>query len=920
MIPPPELDDPPPVDLRLPADLPTDPNLTYNPRHSAFLGAYPSSFPTRREGLGSESNEAGAVAESSHPDEPSSPIEYLRWEQDLLSDGGGTAADGDLELLRSLAQGGFGDVWLGQQRSLRRTVAIKRLRKDQLVGATPEQQRAMRLLFQQEALTTARLEHPNIVPVYQLLEDQRGNPLLSMKWVKGRSWDDLLKDEMDRPVAELMSRHLPILIDVAQAVAFAHSQGILHRDLKPHQVMVGEFGEVLLMDWGLAMPFGAAEAGATEAAPEPSGEADFSSATLPGPAGTPSFMAPEQAHGDIAKIGPWTDLYLLGGMLYFLLTGTPPHKAPTSMAALLMAARGDVPPPHERVGDRHLPQELVDLAMSALAAEPQERRPGSVTEFIAALQEYLSGASRRQRSRALLQEVIEESLATDYLGLEQQLSRLRQARVLWPENPRVDAHEGEILAAYVELALSQRDLTLAQVQAEQLADDGRRQQLLTRIAQARTLRQREARQRQGARLALAAMLLILVVGGFKYAWDQRQANERLVIQRDAARQARAESEGLMSFMLEDLWDRLSEIGRVDVLASVSSRAEAYYAGRELEGLSPEETFTLGVAMVNLAQVLATTGELGRSIETEQRAAEIFAGLLVDKSLAKEARHRLLESRSSLAVRRRDLGQIDLAEPALRKVLDDLRAAVIEEPESTFLRTLEAQTLDGLGILLYDSGRMEPAKTQFERAEQRLHELIALDPSEDYGAYRADVEFRLGVTLIELGQMERALELIDGSRSFLVDQLQEDPLRSDLEVQIAFFDSVAIHVLQRLGRLQEGHRRWQEAQPVAYRLLADDPQNAEVRYTAVLVDLEGGRIEQARGELAEAEVAWRRGAATIEAIMPTDHGYLLDTLVRLYLHLGELEKAQPLAEALLAKGWEHRDFLAFCRRFGLEVGG
>ncbi len=910
------------MDLRLPADLPTDPNLTYNPRQSAFLGTYPSSFPTRFEGLG---DTAGSDADSGSskpmsPAESAAHTEHLRWEQELLSDGGGTAADGDLELLRSLAQGGFGDVWLGQQRSLRRTVAIKRLRKDQLIGATPEQRRAMRFLFQQEALTTARLEHPNIVPVYQLLEDQRGNPLLSMKWVKGRSWDELLKDEMDRPVGELMARHLPILIDVAQAVAFAHSQGILHRDLKPHQVMVGEFGEVLLMDWGLAMPFGVAAAVAVESAVEPSEEADFSSATMPGPAGTPSFMAPEQAHGDVEKIGPWTDLYLLGGMLYFLLTGTPPHQAPTSMAALLMAAKGEVPPPHERAGDRHLPQELVDLAMSALAAEPTERRPGAVADFIAGLQEYLSGASRRQRSRALLQEVTAEPLATEYLGLEQQLSRLRQARVLWPENPSVDAHQGEILAAYVELALQQRDLTLAQVQAEQLADDARRRRLLQRISQARTLRQREARQRRGARTAVAAMLMILVAGGFKYAWDQRQANERLLAQRDSARQARAESEGLMSFMLEDLWERLSDIGRADVLASVSNRAETYYADRDLADLSPEETFTLGVAMVNLAQVLATTGELGRSIETEQRAARIFEGLLGDGALAEEARQRLLESRTSLAVRRRDLGQVELAEQALGQVLDDLRAAVLEEPESTYLRSLEVQALDGLGILLYDQGQMKQAETQFERARLRLEELMAVEPSEDYGNNLADVDFRLGATLVELGQMERALELIDGARNLLADQVQEDPTRSDLEIQIAFFDSVATQVLQRLGRLQEGSRRWQTAMPVAYRLLQEDSQNVEVRYTAVLVDLEGGRVEQARGDLAAAEVAWRRGAATIEAIMPTDHGYLLDTLVRLYLHLGEIEKAQPLADALLAKGWEHRDFLAFCRRHGLELGG
>src|SRR5262249_541565 len=141
--------------------------------------------------------------------------------------------------------------------------------------------------------------------------DSGGEPLLAMKLVKGESWNARLKkDFLDYDAPELLSRNLPILIQVAQAVAFAHSKGIIHRDIKRAQVVLGDFGEVLLMDWGLAVATG------TDAVP-----ADAAGVRLPSPntasspAGTPSMMAPEQTGRSGAKLGPWTDVYLLGGTL-----------------------------------------------------------------------------------------------------------------------------------------------------------------------------------------------------------------------------------------------------------------------------------------------------------------------------------------------------------------------------------------------------------------------------------------------------------------------------------------------------------------------------------------------------------------------------------------------------------------------------
>lgn len=887
-----------PPSLEPPDDLPADPHLTYHPGRSAFLGAYPTSFPTRLDRPGSEDSTVQQLTRGGAP------------EAHLVTRDQGE----DLELLSSLAQGGLGEVWLGCQKSLQRRVAVKRLRHDQLLGSSLEQRRGMRQLFRQEALATARLEHPNIVPVYQLLEDASGNPLLSMKRVKGRAWNDLLKDEMNQPVGDFLARHLPILIDVAQAVAFAHSQGILHRDIKPHQVMVGEFGEVLLMDWGLAMPFGDAE----DLAATDEGETSVtSSGSFAGPAGTPSFMAPEQALGDVENLGPWTDLYLLGGVLYFLLTGTAPHKAPTSMAALMLAAKSDVPPPAERVVGRRLPQELVDLAASTLLADPQKRSPQTVQGFIKALQEYLSGASRREQARLLVNEVEAEGLAADYLDFEQQLTRLREASLLWPDHPQVEGLVDQRLAGYIEAALEQKDLTLARVQAEQLGDEERRHDYLQRIAKALEMRHEESRQRRWALVALAAVVVMLVAGGVKYVLDQRLANERLLTERDVARQARAESEDLISFMLEDLWDRLSEIQRVDILSSVSQRTQDYFAGRDVEGLSDPETLNLGQAMSNLAQLLANTGQFAQAIEADRRAVEVFEGIAEGDDLAEVAQWERLHSLLSIAGHLRDLGRVEEGETTFVNTLEEVEGLLQTFPDEVSLWQLRAGGLDGLGVLYYDLGRLEQAKEYFEAARSAWLRLVDLDPGEtDEGLL--DVEFRIGVTLMDLGRLEEALDLLLRVRTTQASALELHPRRPDLIFQLGFYDGILGNLYRLMGRAAEGKEQMTQLLPSLNQMLADDPQNAEGRYTLTLLEQEMGETELALGNAAAARDHWRRGVELVEEIQPTDHGYLLDTLVRCHLLLGDLASARPIAEELLAKDWDHRDFREFCRRYGLDV--
>ena len=199
-----------------------------------------------------------------------------------------------------LGQGGMGVVHLATQLPLGRKVAVKRLQP-----AHTSLEDIESLLS--ESWLSGSLEHPNIIPIYDLGLDAAGLPVLVMKRIEGLSWGTLLRDP------DAMSRHAPgrspleanlrILMQVCNALHYAHARGVVHRDVKPDNVMVGSFGEVYLVDWGIAAP------------PGPSRQL----------AGTPVYMAPEMLGGDHAVISAQTDVYLLGSVLCELLTGQPPH-------------------------------------------------------------------------------------------------------------------------------------------------------------------------------------------------------------------------------------------------------------------------------------------------------------------------------------------------------------------------------------------------------------------------------------------------------------------------------------------------------------------------------------------------------------------------------------------------------------------
>lgn len=422
----------------------------------------------------------------------------------LIDGGSGAELDAvvpGFELRDVIGEGGMGVVHLAHQRELGRHVAIKTLRGE-LADQVGE-----RRSFLAESRITGALQHPNVVPIHSVSEANNGEIWLVMKRIEGRSLRELL-DAEPRPLGDArLERLLRVVLSVCNALAFAHSEGILHRDIKPDNVMLGDYGEVLLVDWGIAVRYRDVDSAS------PLGAAPLA-ARLRQVAGTPRYMAPEMARGDGAAQGPWSDTYLVGGLLYFLLCGSPPHAGSTLREVLHNAQSSEPATLPDGV-----PRGLREICRKALALDPAQRYR-SAEELRDALEAYLD-----HRESLVLAEQARQELeawqkedgagpaddrARVYRRISQAISSYRHSTLLWPGNQEaVDGERrGRLLMAGKALELG--DLGIAQNNLDGLEDDDEAIELLAQLAAARSERERTthvAGLLGGALVALQAVIL-----------------------------------------------------------------------------------------------------------------------------------------------------------------------------------------------------------------------------------------------------------------------------------------------------------------------------------------------------------------------------------------------------------------------------
>ncbi len=302
------------------------------------------------------------------------------------------------ERLKVVGEGGMGEVTLAQDHDIDRRVAIKRLR--------PVHQGTSSLLrFAQEVRTIGRLEHPNIVPVHDVGVDEEGQHYFVMKYVEGETLEHIIERLAAKD--EAYERRFPyevraqVFLGILRAVQYAHARGIIHRDIKPANVMVGPYGEVMVMDWGLARPVRGAEPMVPNGAPGPQGNTAASSLeTQYGSImGTPHYMSPEQARGDTDKINERSDVYSLGVLFHELMSLRHYLDGKNSVQEVLIAVAS--------VGERNIvewvalavatgaPMEYLHFIRHAVAPKPEERF-ANAGEMAEGLEDILSGRIKMQ--------------------------------------------------------------------------------------------------------------------------------------------------------------------------------------------------------------------------------------------------------------------------------------------------------------------------------------------------------------------------------------------------------------------------------------------------------------------------------------------------------------------------------------------
>jgi serine/threonine-protein kinase len=342
-----------------------------------------------------------------------------------------------------IGQGGMGIVHTATQVALGRVVAVKRVRDD-AAGA-----KGARALVA-EALITGSLEHPNVIPVYELDVDAQGSPVLAMKRIEGEPWSRLLRDPdavRARTQSEPLVFHLKVFCDVCDAVHFAHSRGVLHRDIKPDNVLIGHFGEVYLADWGIACAPG----------------------RVTRICGTPAYMAPEMLTCD--DLSARTDVYLLGAVLFELLAGEPPHRGATTHALLstILLSEPNVP--------RSVPDDLADLLRACMAREPSARPESAhaVRLRIDAFLEHRGSTALAARADLLAAEIrskisSEAARASIYETFTECRFAYREALRSWPGNAHAVSGLRAVIERMLDHEIASGDLAAAKLLAAELAE------------------------------------------------------------------------------------------------------------------------------------------------------------------------------------------------------------------------------------------------------------------------------------------------------------------------------------------------------------------------------------------------------------------------------------------------------------------
>ena len=826
-------------------------------------------------------------------------------------------------VLKPHAEGGLGKVSVAEDLELHRSVALKEIK-----GRFADDP-AARGRFLLEAEVTGGLEHPGIVPVYGLGRDEGGRPYYAMRFVRG----DTLKDAADafhaggRGFDSVAFRKLlGRFVDVCQAVAYAHSRGVLHRDLKPGNVMLGKYGETLVVDWGLAKVAGKAEIESGEPTLHLSSGSGSVETQAGQAVGTPAYMPPEQAAGRLEEVGPWSDVYSLGATLYYLLCGRPPVQGNDLASLLKQVESGDVAPPRSVRED--VPKPLAAVCVKALSRRPGGRYAGCgelaeecerwlADEPVAAARDPWAVRARRwarkhpavvaSTAAVLLVTVLGSMAFSSVLaGKNEELTAANaaeriargkaQSALETAEANEKTAHEqselalatltGVVMDVQTELrdlprggAVRRRLLNRSLAGFENLAGE-----LLTSGAADRT--------RMHTLHELSTVLLEIGGGGPAPASGEsvggsgdtpggrsavrlavRFAEEGLRIAESlaAADPGSEDARRQQSVSLLILGDARSAAG--DTAAALGLFERSLKISASLAAVNPDSAVAwrdLSVSLGRVGDARHAGGDTAAALISYERLLEIAESLSAANPESGAARRDLLIALDRVGDGRAAAGDTAGALASYERSLAIAESLAAAEPDSVAARGYLSFALDSVAGGRASTGDKAGALALYGRSLKIRESLAAADP-ENPAAYRGvslSVE-RIGDLLLETGRTTEAGEMFDRTLSMKEALLAADPdsavSRRDLSVALSHVGDVRVARGDKAGALALYGRSLEIRESLA---AADPGSAANRRALAVALD-KVGDVRLATGDEAAALTLYGRSLEIFESLAAAD---------------------------------------------------
>jgi serine/threonine-protein kinase len=905
------------------------------------LAAIPAGHSTRDRlaGLGDRQIDASLQFVASGPTEPDVDSTTS------FSIGSATSDGQRFRVLRPHARGGLGAVFVAMDNELNREVALKQILDHHADDPTSRHR------FVIEAEITGGLEHPGIVPVYGLGTYADGRPFYAMRFIQG----DSLKGAIERfhgasvgsavrageqgrlawktvrradPTGLELRKLLRRFTDVCNALEYAHARGVLHRDLKPGNIIVGKYGETLVVDWGLAKALGHADPASSERTLLPS-SASGSAETLPGSAvGTPAYMSPEQARGDLEALGPWSDVYSLGATLYCLLTGRPPYEGDDIGTILRHVQNGEFPPPRQL--NPTIDRALEAVCLKAMAPKPEDRYEscralaGDIERWLA--DEPVSARREPLRERAwrwVRKHPIPASAVAAALlvGLAAALYGLRRERAfatgLAAANTAIDqqrarAEEREKQA--IDAVRRFRDAVADNpaLKNNPALEDLRKTLLKEPLAFFRSLREQlhadnDTRPEALARLADAAFELGRLTGDIGDRQDAIAVHlEALAIRDRLAR----ENPTVVEFQngLAESYDNIGMLQREtgQPQAALKSYERALGIREWIARENPMVTeFQNGLALSqhNIGMLQRQTGQPGAALKSYERAMAILERLGRENPAATIYQNNLAQICGNVGNIQSETGEPEAALKSYQLALATLERLARDHPTEVAFQHGLAQTHESIGMIEGETGRPVAALKSHQRALAILQRLALENPAVTFHQnHLAHVYGNVGNMQRQMGQPEAALNSYGQALAIEERLARENPTVVQFQNGLAQGHGSIGNIQREIGQRQAALKSYEHALGIFERLAREDPQSPDYArdlggtlQNIAVIDLDARRFAEARDRLRQAITSQKRALAA-NPTQPVYRQYLMSHLMLLSNAAHALGRDDERAEA------------------------